>query len=82
MCIKSRSSNYKKSKYWLPTTPHPGQLGLTSAGGVLCNEKGKVLFAFFNHVGVIYSNELKMLVILEASRIYSYNFLDSFVECE
>ena len=50
-----------------------GKPGLACIGGVLRNFKGEVVFVFSKHVGIKDSSEAKVLVILEALRIY-YSF--------
>ena len=48
----------------------PGPVGI---GGALPNFKGKVLIAFLKPIGVK-TNEVELLVIIEALRIYSRSF--------
>lgn len=48
-----------------------GEPSMAGIGKVLCNFKGKILYMFFKYVGIKTSNEAKVLVILEALRIFS-----------
>ena len=52
----------------------PRKLGLTSIGGVLRNDKEKVLCFFYKGVGVKASNKADVLAILDALIIFSYSF--------
>lgn len=46
---------------------------------MLRNYKGKVLIIFSKHVGVCDSNEVEVLVILEALRLFNRNFFDALI---
>lgn len=47
---------------------------LAGIGSDLHNDKGKVLFLFSKNVGIGYSNEVEMIVILEALCSYEGTF--------
>ena len=52
-----------------------GKPGPAGIGGVLCDSGGVVLVMFSKHVGIMKSNEAKVLAILEAVRIFAYSYL-------
>lgn len=81
-CLKSRPPNVKKFDAWA-SPPHEclkfsmdGAARLAGSWGrqvlgVLCNEKGNVLFMFSKHLSVKDSSEAaKVLVIMEAICIF------------
>lgn len=47
-----------------------GKLGLAGTGGVLWKSLGDVLAMFSKHVGIMESNELEVLAILEALQFF------------
>lgn len=54
-----------------------GKLGLAHIVGVLRNHKGEVLYMFSKHVEIKDSNEVDVLAILEALRIYRSSYHQS-----
>lgn len=63
-----------------------GKLGLEGIGGTFRNYKRNVLFMLSKHVVIKDSNEVEVLAILEALKIYSsYNYhnilVESFFKC-
>lgn len=56
-----------------------GKPVLASMGGVLRNHKGEVLYMFSKHFRIKDSNEIKVLVILEALCIYFTSYQHSLI---
>lgn len=63
------------------------KVGMVIIGGILCDNKGEVIFMFSKHVGVSDSNDAEVMAILGALHIHASVFFFSFqdlliVECD